>query len=344
MHRLMTGSSTSFYVGPQKKHYTIPKRLLYHFSDFAKACLESSFSEAGANAIFLPDVDPDVFQYLWLWLYTGELKVYQLDYCAWAISSAEGLVQACRTLCRVHTLGERLLFDYRFLELVVQDQLTEIIDEAKTNRKLMPLSPEIVGEVLTDSAPARYGACCWHSISLRPFVVKHLCTFQFCTTVDFMDYADSFKKDGGFAIEILIFVAGEIRWAKDRGEAEIGGPVDVFREEQVTENQDFTQCIGTRSKLSQGVWVVLKHICTFAECSTFDLRAFSSLFELDGEFAAEFLNYMATELLLTVKRWGEERGKEVDFTAEKEEEERLAQEADDLERTVQRMMFRWGWY
>ena len=148
----MTGPSTNFYVGPQKKHYTIPKRLIYHFSDFAKACLEGQFLEAGANAVFLPDVDPDIFQYLWQWLYTGELKMPQFDAWDWDRdqSSSERLTVICRRFCQLHILGERLLFDYRFLEFVVQDQLEEVIEEANSNGKTMLLNPEMVEEVFQD--------------------------------------------------------------------------------------------------------------------------------------------------------------------------------------------------
>ena len=69
--QLITGPSTNFYVGPDKTHYTIPKRLLYEFSAFAKPCLEGNFAEATANATWLPDVSPDVFQWIWKWLYQG---------------------------------------------------------------------------------------------------------------------------------------------------------------------------------------------------------------------------------------------------------------------------------
>ena len=180
--------------------------------------------------------------------------------------------------------------------------------------------------------------------SLRPFVLEHLCTFKFCTTIDFMDYADCFEKDGEFAAEIMIHLASEIKWAKERWEAQVGWPVEVFRnQEQVTENEDSPQCMATTTKLGEGMWVVLRHLCTSAECSATDIRGFSNLFEMDGEFAAEFLNHMATELLLTVQRWGEEREEEVDFAAEKEEQERLDEEAEALQNMVFKTMRRQGW-
>ena len=333
----MTGPSTNFYIGPQEKHYTIPKRLLYQFSDYAKACLEGQFSEAGANAVFLPDVDPDVFQYLWQWLYTGKLKIPQSYIWDWAKSKNERFTGICRPLCRLHALGERLLFDYRFLEYVVQHQLDDVIKEANCNEKGMMLSPELVEEVLSESAPVAYEDPRYDVPSLRPFVLEHLCTFDFCTTVDFMDYADCFEKDGGFAAEIIIHLASDIRWAKEQWEAQVGRPVDVFRnQERVTEGESSPRCIASRTKLSEGILVVLRRLCTSAECSATEIRDFKYLFEIDGAFAAEFVNHMVTELLLTVERWGEERGEKVDFVAEKEEAEAL----EELTRNMIRRPYR----
>lgn len=344
----MTGPSTNFYVGPHEKHYTIPKRLLYHFSDFAKACLESNFSEASANAIFLPDVDPSILQWIWQWLYTGKLKVYPnhiWDWDDWDLSQNDRLKQACHLLCRVHILGERLLFDDRLLGGSVEHQLDTVIEEAETSGEPIPLSPEIVEEVLTNSAPVPYwGGWGWANPSLRPFVLRHLCTFQFCTTVDFMDYVECFERDGAFAAEIMRFMASELKWAKERWEAQIGSPVDVVEKKmQCAEEEGNAQCMTTRPKTRQGVWLALRCICTFAGCQKTDFRAYNQCFELDGEFAAEILNYMAEEALWIMKVWGMERGSVVDVAAEREEEARIAQEKSDLEHMVQKIMRRGGW-
>ena len=337
----MTGPSTNFFVGPQEKHYTIPKRLIYQFSGYAKAFLGGGFSEAYANAVFLPDVDPDVFQYLWQWLYTGEVNISQSGNWDWGSSRGESFTKTFRLLCRLHTLGERLLFDYRFLLFGVQHQLEELIEKVDSKEKVMMLNPKLVEEVLSESSPKVYERSIRLDMpSLRPFVLEHLCTFDLCTTVDFMDYADCFEKDGGFTAEIMIYLAGEIKWAKERWEAQVGWPVDVFRnQEQVTEDKGSSRCIASRTKLGEGVWVLLRRLCASAECSKTDIRGFSNLFEMDGQFAAEFLNHMATELLLTIERWGKEREEKVDFVAEKEEVERLEQEAENIQRIVNRNMY-----
>ncbi|KAF6221575.1 hypothetical protein HO133_002431 [Letharia lupina] len=343
--KLLTGPSTNFYVGLDEKHYTIPKRLLYHFSDYARICLEGSFWEARANAAWLPDVDSDVFQWLWQWLYTGKLKVYSFYNFTWDWSEDEQLQQACQVLCRLHVLGERLLFDERFLQDEVQRKLVKVIERAKTSRSTTPLTPQIVEEILSDSAPVQYGSIWnWQSTSLRPFVVEQLCTLDFCTTTDFVDWVGCFELDGAFAAEIMAFMADELKWAVKRWEAQVGSPVDVLeKKKQFAEDRGNSKCLETRPKNHQGIWLALRIICTFAGCTTTDLRAYSQCFELDGAFAVEILAYMAEELRWIVERWGEERGSRVDVAVEKEEEERIAQEESDLQRMVDRIMRRVGW-
>ena len=339
----MTGPSTNFYVGSQKRHYTIPKSLLYYFSDYAKPCLEGPFLEARANAVLLSDVDPNVFQYLWQWLYTGKLKIPQHLNSDWDRSRSESYIEKCRLFCQLHFLGERLLFDFRFLDYVVKEQFKNFIAEANSDQKMMTWSPELVEEVLSESRPVIYGWSNLEAPSLRPFVLEYFRTFQCCTTVDFMDYADCFEMDGDFAAEIMIYLAGEIRWAKERWEAQVGGPVDVFRnQEQATEGEGSSQCIASKTKLTEGIWVILRRLCTSAECSATEIRGFSNLFEMDGEFTAEFINHMAT-VVLTIERWGDEKGEKVDFVAEREEGERLKQEEEELDRFVERVMQRDGW-
>lgn len=341
----MTGPSTNFYVGPQGVHCTIPKRLLYHFSDYARVCLEGHFSEADANAIWLSDIDPDIFQWLWQWLYNGELEVHRLHHWNWKIGRGERLEQVCQVLCRVHILGERLFFDSRLLVDSVQRQLDAVIEEAKAFEEYMPLTPKIVEEVLLNSAPVQYGgSMSWASPSLRPSVLRHLCDFQFCTTVEFLDYVECFERDGAFAAEIMGFLASELKWAVNRWEEQIDSPVDVReRKKRIAEGEGSSQCLTMRFKTRQGAWLALRYIPTFVGCITIDFRVYSRCFEIDGEFAAGIMHYMAQELLWIVEIWGEERGSTVDVAAEKEEEARIAQEESDLQHMVDRIMRRDGW-
>ena len=342
--RLLIGPSTNVYVGPKRRHYTIPKRLFYYFSDYAKPCLESEFSEARTNALWLSDVDPDVFQWLWQWLYTGKLKVWHYCDNNWGQSVRERRNQACQILCRLHILGERLLFDYRFLS-DVERQIDKIIEEAKTSKDIMPLSPETVENVLADSAPVEcYDRMNWTRRSLRPFVLRNVCSFQFCTTVDFMDYANCFERDGAFAAEIMAFMADETRWGVKLWGAQIDWPVDIAEQKWLFAEERIINISGEgRTEKGQGVWSAMKTLCTSAGCTRKHLRGFSPFFESDGAFTADVLNYMAAELRWVIKRWGEDRGEEVDVTAEREEEERIAEEESLFQDMVDRIIRRDGW-
>lgn len=247
-------------------------------------------------------------------------------------------------------LGERLLFDDRFLQFEVRRELSTIIEEAATSRAFTPraftpLTPEVVEEVLVGSAPVEYGNMWeWHFLSLRPFTVRQLCNFDFCTTNDFTKYAECFELDGAFAAEIMVFITDEVKWAVERWEGQIDSPVDIFDvKKKFAAEQSNSKCMERGPKKCQDFWLALRIMCTYAECPTTDLRAYSQCFELDGNFAAEILEYKARELLWVLERWGDERGSKVDFAAEKEEEERVAQEESDRQHMVDKIMRRAGW-
>ena len=280
-----------------------------------------------------------------MWLYTGELQVLRHCHQDWDFSSDEQLEEACLVLCRVHFLGERLLFDDRLLRVGIQYQLDDIVEEARSSAEYMPLTPEIIEEVLSESAPVQYaGSMSWASRSLRLLVLRHLRTFRFCTEADFMDYVGCFENDGAFAAEIMEFVKSEIEWAVKRWEADVKSPVDVAKkEQQFADEEGVFQWVATRPRPFQGVGLVLRYFCTFAGCTKTDFRAYSQCFEFDGEFAAEILNYMVEELLWIVDMWGKERGWAVDVGEEREEEERVAQEESDFQHMVDRIMRRDGW-
>lgn len=209
----------------------------------------------------------------------------------------------------------------------------------------MPLTPAIVEEVLEGSGPVDYGSRgSWASNSLRPFVLRYLCTFEFCTVVEFMDYVECFELDGAFAAEIMKFLASEMKWAVDRWGAHMGASIDVTeKKRQILEEEGNAQCIAKSPKTRKGVWLALRYMCTFSGCQTTDFRAYSQCFELDGGFAAEILNYMVRELRWIVEVWGKERGWTVDVAREREDEAYDLQERSDLEHTVQKYMRRGGW-
>lgn len=336
--RLMTGPSTNFYVGPQHKHYTIPKRLIYHFSDHARVCLEGNFAEAAANAIWLPDVNPDVFQLLWRWLYTGQLDIN--SYCSmddnwWELSKDQQRQQVCQLLCRVQILGERLLFHRVFLEGEVQQELETLIEQIEPS----PYTAEITQEVLSSSAPVQYRGY-WGYFSLRPVVLGHWLSFDICTTTDFYEYIGCFEQDGAFAAEVMTYMASEIMWAVKRWEKQTETIVDVNeKKQQLAEEDGLSHCVVRRYGRPHGVWLVCRYMCTFTGCTTTNFRRYSECFELDGAFAAEIMEYMAEELLWVVDCWGIELGSWVDYAAEKVEEE----QEESRQRLVDKIIRRGGW-
>ena len=221
----------------------------------------------------------------------------------------------------------------------------KVVEIANRDGRAMPLTPEIVEEVLSESALVQYEPYWnWYIDYLRHFVVNQLCTFGFCTTTEFVDWIGCFELDGAFAAEMMAYMADELKWAVKRWEAQVGWPVDVLeKKKRIVEEQGNHKWVEKRSKNPQGVWLALRYICTFAGCTKTDLRAYSPCFELDGTFAAEILKYMAEEWRWVVERWGEERGWKVDVVAEREDEERDAQEESDRQHMVDKIMRRQGW-
>ena len=323
----------------QHEHFTIPKRLIYYFSDYTKMCLEGHSSEAKANAVNLPDVDPDVFQVLWQWLYQGELGVrdrYRQYH------GSEQLQKSFRMLCQVYFLGERLLFDDRLFWNVLSE-LGSLIEEAKTASFPTLLTPAMVEDVFVNSAPVRYEYWQFTSVSLRPWVLDRLRTFDFCTTVDFMDYTECFQKDGAFAAELMIYMTDLTRWAMERWGRQTDQTIDAAKMKKwfADDPEPYTSMIPPPPQ--QAIWSALKVMCTSAGCTADDLRAYSSFFELNPAFTVELLGYMAAELRWTVYWWGWERWEDVDWAAEKEEEWRELEEKWSLEPAVMETQALWEW-
>ncbi len=284
--RLKTGPKISFIVGPQGKEVVISSGLISHFSDYAKACLNDKYLESCTHTVRLEDVDPTVFRWLRRWVVFGDLEIRRhLDSRVPPLLLNDKLKLACQFLCRLHFLGERLLFDGRLLEDVIQVQLDELIEEAKDKGIPMPLDPEIVEEVLSESAPVRYGGeRKGENHSLRPFVLRKLCTVDVCTSVDWADYSDCFQLDGAFAAEMMIFLDSEIAWA-----------------EEARDNRWF-DIAGIKDR-----WMIGG--CILEECDIMGFREESGCFEEDGAMAAERLGIMAEYFRNVWEAWRKEWNK-----------------------------------
>ena len=88
--------------------------------------------EAVANANWLPYTEPEAFNLLWRWLYTGELNIK--EYCNldknWKkLIKDDQDKPVCQLTCRVHIFCESQLFDRRYLAFEVQHQLNLLIEQ-----------------------------------------------------------------------------------------------------------------------------------------------------------------------------------------------------------------------
>ena len=252
----------------------------------------------------------------------------------------ESMREACKTLCQVHILGERLLFDkYEFLRKV-QKKIRTLIKLAKERGITVPWTADIIHKVLSESAPYQfYFYRFWGNCSLRPFMLESLCSFEFCTNFDFLKCGDIFKLDGQFAAGLMDYMARELKWAVELWGAQTESLVDIAEKKlQLAQEEGNSQIITKRPK--GGVWLALRYACTYSGCTTIEFEAYSECFELDGKFTAELLNFMATELRWVVERWGLERGPKVDVDQEKEDERWNDEDYDDIVRMDNRNWWR----
>ena len=297
-------------------------------------CLEGTFSEARANAIWLRDVNPDVFQYLLLWLYNARLDIVD-EHDLW---ETEGRQKACELLCQMHVLGERLLFDTTFLR-DVEEKLDTVMDTvmeaAKQDGIPMPWIADIMSLVLSESAPYQY-VNWWDSFenpSLRPSLLRNLRTLEFFTTFEFSNCGKVFALDGGFAAELMMYLAEELKWAVELWGAQTQSSINIAEKKlQEAQESGDLQALTKRPKKNLGRWLASKYACTYTLCTTMNFRLCSHIFEQDGFFAAEILDFMATELKWIVEKWGRERGPKVDVAQEKEDERWNENDYHDIER------------
>ncbi len=234
-------------------------------------------------------------------------------------------------LCQMHMLGERLLFNLdslRDFKMRLSTNIRKFMEVVKVDDWFsIQWMADIIYEVLSDSAPPQYDSFSWGStwtmydLSLRSGILANICTFDFCTRFNFWDCSEAFALDGRFAAEIMMYLAKELEWAVELWGAQTQSLVDVADKklQDARESGDY-MTVTKRPKGNLGRWLALRHACTYTGCITTDFRAYSKCFEIDGSFAAEIIDYMATELKWVVERWGQERGRKVDVAKEKEEE------------------------
>lgn len=130
----MSGPRVDIYVGPQKTHFSLPKKLLCFYSEYFQRCLNSNFIEGRTQRIDLDQDNLDYFHVLVEYMSSGfimanALIVYQdgpagmqacmdfLDYvdkygmgdAAFAVQeSLERVICSLYTFCNGYKLGVRI--------------------------------------------------------------------------------------------------------------------------------------------------------------------------------------------------------------------------------------------
>ncbi|KAF3189109.1 hypothetical protein TWF788_011230 [Orbilia oligospora] len=68
-------SDMTVYAGIQQTPFKLHRAVMCISSGFLKACCDSSsFKEGATKAVYLPDIEPEVFQKVVLWLYEEDYK------------------------------------------------------------------------------------------------------------------------------------------------------------------------------------------------------------------------------------------------------------------------------
>lgn len=76
--RLLSGPTVDIYVGADRRHWSLHRRLLCHHSSYFQSEFEGhevpKSQKTGENKLELPDDDPTGFELLVKWLYQGQLE------------------------------------------------------------------------------------------------------------------------------------------------------------------------------------------------------------------------------------------------------------------------------
>lgn len=72
--RMISGPKVDIYVGTERKHYSLPKRLLCHYSAYFDRCFNDEFVEAKLQTLELVDDYVDWFEVLAEFMITGSVS------------------------------------------------------------------------------------------------------------------------------------------------------------------------------------------------------------------------------------------------------------------------------
>jgi BTB/POZ domain len=73
LKRKFQGPKVDIYVGPEAKHYSVPKDVLCYYSSYFNSCFNGSFKEAQEQKLSLPEDNVENFEVLMYYVLTGHV-------------------------------------------------------------------------------------------------------------------------------------------------------------------------------------------------------------------------------------------------------------------------------
>ncbi len=126
-------------VGPQQEEFTVHKTLLCAASEFFKAALSSNFIEGKEQKVTLPEDDPQYFQLVYDWLYSGRVADGVSSYL-----KKEDICAGDIFWWKLFQIGDRLMID-RLCVLAI-DKIQKLF----SSKKLLVPSKVFIEELFED--------------------------------------------------------------------------------------------------------------------------------------------------------------------------------------------------
>ncbi|KAE8448421.1 hypothetical protein EG329_009486 [Mollisiaceae sp. DMI_Dod_QoI] len=76
--RMISGPRVDVYVGPGRKHYSLPKDLLCHYSTYFDRCFNGAFKEANQQKLSLPEDKVKDFEVLMEYMLSGTTATFEV--------------------------------------------------------------------------------------------------------------------------------------------------------------------------------------------------------------------------------------------------------------------------
>lgn len=184
-------------VGTDEKEYTIHKDLLCKSSAFFERALDGHFSEAQTKTIRLPEDEPDIFNILVDWLYTGSCT---FDDKCYALLEAQRHTPVDLCWLKVYRMADRMLLPGLQYIAVARIKYT-----FNSNRPFIPSNAFI--NSLFDSNGV-------DPPMLQMYIVHHV-IYWLPKSVDKTQWSRLFKVQDRFGAEVAVVMAHGGTWEVD---------------------------------------------------------------------------------------------------------------------------------